>query len=177
MWKVLNKEVISSFPWSCISGLWIMFESRISAGAVEKLPYSQNLCISSWSYVIKDHVKKYAKRYSELTNRTTQQLYKVPTPCIDDHHFKEEDLKFVGELSNVCSQIVLKYFYSACIGRPNILWSVNKLAQSITKWTRACDKTTISFDLLYSSHKWIQTILSSGNHCNKTPILQEILRI
>ena len=35
-----------------------------------------------------------------------QQLYKVSTPCIDDHHFKEEELKSLGELSKVCSQIV-----------------------------------------------------------------------
>ena len=28
----------------------------------------------------------------------------------------------------------------ARIGRPGILWSVNKLARSITKWTKACDK-------------------------------------
>ena len=28
----------------------------------------------------------------------------------------------------------------ARIGRANILWSVNKLARSITKWTKACDK-------------------------------------
>ena len=30
--------------------------------------------------------------------------------------------------------------YLARIGRPDILWSVNKLARSITKWTKACDK-------------------------------------
>ena len=71
---------------------------------------------------------------------TTQQLYKVSTPCIDDHHFKEEETKSVGELSQVCSQIVLKCLYLARIGRPDILWSVNKLARSITKWTKACDK-------------------------------------
>ena len=73
-------------------------------------------------------------------NKSTQQLYKVSTPCIDDHHFKEEEMKFVGELSQVCSQIVLKCLYLARIGRPDILWSVNKLARSITKWTKACDK-------------------------------------
>ena len=28
----------------------------------------------------------------------------------------------------------------ARIGRPDILWAVNKLARSITKWTKACDK-------------------------------------
>ena len=68
-------------------------------------------------------------------HKTTQQLYKVSTPCIDDHHFKEEDLKFVGELSQVCSQIVQKCLHLARIERPDILWSVDKLAQSITKLT------------------------------------------
>ena len=53
---------------------------------------------------------------------------------------KGEELKSVGELSNVCSQIVLKCLYLAHIGRFDILWSVNKFARSITKWTRACDK-------------------------------------
>ena len=86
------------------------------------------------------HAKKCVERYCELANRTTQQLYKVSTPCIDDHHFKEEELKSVGELSKVCSQIVLKCLYLAPIGRLDILWSVNKLARSITKWTKACDK-------------------------------------
>ena len=75
-----------------------------------------------------------------MANKTTQQLYKVSTPCIDDHHFKEEEMKSVGELSHVCSQIVLKCVYLARIGRPDILWSVNKLARSITKWPKACDK-------------------------------------
>ena len=36
--------------------------------------------------------------------KTTQQLYKVSTPCIYDYHFKEEELTSVGELSKVCSQ-------------------------------------------------------------------------
>ena len=117
-----------------------MFESRISAGAAEKLPCSENLRISSWSCDMEGHAKKCVERYCELANRTTQQLYFVSTPCIDDHHFEEEELKFVGELPQVCSQIVLNCLYLARIGRPDILWSVNKLARSITKWTKACDK-------------------------------------
>ena len=72
-----------------------MFESRISAGGIEKLPYSENLRISSWSYDMEGHAKKCVERYCELSNKTTQQLYKVSTPCIDDHHFKEEELKSV----------------------------------------------------------------------------------
>ena len=46
----------------------------------------------------------------------------------------------MGELSKVYSQIVLKCWNLARIGRPDILWSVNKHARSITKWTKACDK-------------------------------------
>ena len=62
---------------------------------------------SAYLFVVYDmegHAKKCVERYCELANRTTQQLYKVSTPCMDDqddHHFKEEELKSVGELSKV----------------------------------------------------------------------------
>ena len=49
------------------------------------------------------HAKKCVELCCELANKTTQ-LYNVSTPCIDDHHFKEEELKSVGEMSQVCSQ-------------------------------------------------------------------------
>ena len=65
-----------------------MFESRISVGGVEKLPCTQHLRISSRSHDMAGHAKKCVERYCELANKTTQQLYKVSTPCIDDHHFK-----------------------------------------------------------------------------------------
>ena len=70
-----------------------------------------------------------------LSNSTKYQVH-----AIDDHHFKEEEMKSFGELSQVCSQIVLKCLYLARIGRPDFLLSVNKLVRSITKWTNACDK-------------------------------------
>ena len=93
--------------------------------------------ISSWSYDMEGHAKKCVERYCELANKTTQQLYKVATPCMYDHQFKEEEMGSVGELSTVCSQIVLKCLYLARIGRPDILWSVNKLARAVTKWTKS----------------------------------------
>ena len=67
-------------------------------------------------------------------------MVQVATPRIDDHQFKEEEIGSVGKFSKVCAQIVLKFLYLARIGRRDILWSVNKLARAITKWTRACDK-------------------------------------
>ena len=202
MWKVLDKEVDLGEPTSfldhenlgCIQrqseinkdivdNYRTMFESRISAGATEKLPCSENLCISSWSYDMEGHAKKCVERYCELANKTTQQLYKLSTPCLDDHHFKEEELKSVGDLAKVCSQIVVKCLYLARIGRPDILWSVNKLARSITKWTKACDKRLsrlipyIHHTFEYKQHCYVGKLPNSADwDCSKTPILQEILR-
>ena len=157
MWKLLKQEVDLGEPTSFLDHVFLgctqrqcdisknivdnyrtMFESRISAGRVEKLPFPQNLRISSWSYDMAGHAKKCVERYCEFANKSTQQLYKVSTPCIDYHHFKEEEMKSVGELPQVCSQTVLKCLYLARIGRPDILWS--GFARSITKWTKACDK-------------------------------------
>ena len=127
LWKVLMKEVNLGEPTPFLDHVHLrctqrecetskdtvdnyrtMFESRISAERVEKLPFPRNLRISSWSYDMAGHAKKCVERYCELANKTTQQLYKVSTPCIDDHHFKEEEMKSVGALSKICSQIVLK---------------------------------------------------------------------
>ena len=119
MWKLLNKEVDLGQPTSfldhehlgctqrqceirdIVDNYRTMLESRISAGRAEKLPYYENFRFSSWSYDTEGHAKKCVERYCELANKTTQQLYKVSTPCIDDHHFKEEEMKSVGELSQV----------------------------------------------------------------------------
>ena len=109
------------------------------------------------------HAKQCVERYCELANKTTQQLYKVSTPCIDDHHFKEEEMKSVGELPQACSQTVLKCLYVARIGRPDILWSVNKLARSITKWTKACDKTLESIDFIFHHTREYKQYCHVGN--------------
>ena len=164
MWKLLNKEVDLGEPTSFLDHVYLgctqrqteiskdtldtyrtMFESRISAGGTEKLPYSENFRISSWSYDMERHAQRCLERYSELANKTTQQLYKVSTPCIDDHHFKEEEMKTAREWSQVC-------LYLARIGRPDILWSVNKLVRSTTKWTKACDKRLNRLISFFSSY-------------------------
>ena len=114
MLKVLNKEVDLGEPTSFLDHVYLgcterqceiskdivdnyrtMFELRISAGRVEKLPFPQNLRISSSSDDMTGHAKKCVERYCELANKTTQQLYKVSTPCIDDHYFEEEETKSV----------------------------------------------------------------------------------
>ena len=72
--------------------------------------------------------------------KSQEQFFKVSRLCLEDRHVKEEELESVGELSEVCSHIVLKCLYLARTGGPDISWSVYKLARSVTKWTQACDR-------------------------------------
>ena len=116
-----------------------MFASRISVGATEKYLVGTNrtrkqlVGLMTWKVMRRN-------AWNDVANKNVEQLYEVSTPCLDDHHYKKEELETVGELSKVCSQIVLKCLYFARIGIPDTVWSVNKLARAVTKWTRACDK-------------------------------------
>ena len=161
MWKKMMKNVDIDEPISFLDHVYVgctqreckpnesiiehckkMFESRISGGATEKLlgwckPHAHTV---ARSYEMEGRAQKCVERYCKLAHKKVEQLYKVSNTCLDDHQSKEEELESVGELSEVCSQIVLKCLDSARIGRPHILWSVNKLARSVTKWTQACDR-------------------------------------
>ena len=92
------------------------------------------------------HAKKCVERYCELANKTTQQLYKVATPCMDDQQLKEEENESVGD----CLQSAHKLFSNACIwlvlGDP-----VNKRARAVAKWARACDRRSARL-ISYSHH-------------------------
>ena len=143
---------------------------RISAGATDKLPGWDKQCAktSAWSYDMEGHARKCVERYCELANKKTEQFFKVSSPCLDDHQIKKEELEHKGELSEVCFHIVLKCLYLARIGRPDILWSVNKLARSITKWTKACDKRLsrlISYIHHTSDYRQYCHVGNAAQHC------------
>ena len=102
------------FPGTCILGmhskkLWTITEpcSNREFLRVDYRNYHtlKNLRISSWSYDMAGHTKKCVERYCELANRTTQQLYTVSTPCIDDHLQRRRN--------KICLRIV-KYMLSNC---------------------------------------------------------------
>ena len=123
-----------------------MFESRIYSRAMEKYQKQKprgNLMpkiylhgLLTWKVMQRNEWKDIANLpIKPLSNYTKSQRH--AWMIINS---KKKKMKSVGELSTVCSQIVLKCLYLARIGRPDILWSVNKLARSITKWTSACDK-------------------------------------
>ena len=117
-----------------------MFESRICTGATGSfLDFGQgNEQVIAWSYNMQGHAEKCIEGYCDWANQSIDQLCRVCTLCIDDHLFKHEEQETVGDLSKVCSQIVLKCMHLARMGRPDIL--VSKLARAVTKWTRARDR-------------------------------------
>ena len=92
VWKELMKEVDLGEPTSFFDHVYLGCTQR----ECETRLHSN---ISSWSYGVEGHAKECVERYSEPTNKTTQQLYEVSTPCLDDHRFKEAELGSVGELS------------------------------------------------------------------------------
>ena len=59
--------------------------------------------------------------------------------------FQERGTWISWRTAKVCSPIVLKCLYFARMGRPDIIWSVNKLARSVTKSTGACDRRVARF--------------------------------
>ena len=73
-----------------------MFESRISAGATEKLPgwEKPHAKTSAWSYDMEGHAHKCVERYCELANKKGRAIIQVSSPCLDDHNFKKEELDF-----------------------------------------------------------------------------------
>ena len=87
-----------------------MFESRISAGTTGKLPGGRNITQKLWrGFMIWKDKRKRALKGIKNWRTKRQQLYKVSSPCLDDHHIKKEELESVGELPQVFfSQIVLK---------------------------------------------------------------------
>ena len=170
-WENEQKSALKSWWSACIwrsladtiEGAKKMFKPQVTAGATQKLPgwEKSHAKTVAWSNDMEGGVKKCLKKLANWQKKKAEQLYKVSAPCLDQN-FKKEELDTVGKLSTVCSQIVLECLSWARIGRPDILWSVNKLARAVTKWTWACDKRLARL-ISYSSHMWIQTILSCGN--------------
>ena len=144
MWKVLNKEVDLGEPTSFVDHikdakiLWTVTEpclNREFPRSELKNSHTPRIFVflhgllwlvmqrSVWNDIV-------SWRTRRRNNSTKYRLLALMTIIS----------KKVGELSQVCSSILLKCFFVPRIGRPDILWSVNKLARSITKWTKACDK-------------------------------------
>ena len=128
----ISKDIVDNYR--------TMFESRISAGTTEKLPCSEKFRISSWSYDMEGHDKEMCgtilwvgKQDDSTTLQSINSMHWRPS-------LQRRRIEIRGRMVKRMFSNFLNCLYLARIGRPDILWSVNKLARSITKWTKACDK-------------------------------------
>ena len=65
------------------------------------------------------------------------------------------------------------------VGRPDILWSVNKFAHAVTKWTKACDKRSHTFITQVNTGNFVMWETQHNNEdydCFEILILQETLK-
>ena len=112
MLKLLNKRIrfrrVHIFPGSCVclgcnprqcqtskdivDNHRIMFESRIFAVGSEKNHHTPQIFVFLHGLMIWNVMQRNV--WSDIAshqNKTFQQFYKTCTPCIDEHHFKEEE--------------------------------------------------------------------------------------
>ena len=178
MWKILNKDVDWEESTSFLDHVYFDCTHRqcewrkILLNKTKNHVWIQNfrrnkweiimfwkLRVSSWSYDMEDHVKKCVERIvswriGRLHNSTMCQLHASMTTTS-----KKKNWNPWENCRKLCSQIVPTYLYLARIGEHNIPWLVIKLARSITKRTKACDKRLFRLVFLHPSNMWEQVVL------------------
>ena len=141
-----------------------MFGTRFSAGAAEQSLGWEKLNAKkvAWSYEMEGHARKCVERYCELANKKVKQFFKISSLCLDEHRFKQEELELVGELSQVCSQLVLKCSHVARVGRPDVQWLSTNLQEQSQIWTEACGRRIGNIDFRHAPHKWLRQYCHVG---------------
>ena len=161
MWKYCERRWFwrtDVIPWPCLFGLHSkrMSNKQRYCRQLQEHVRIQNLCwsyteklqstgkldanISSWSYDMEGHAKK---SWKDIANWQTKQLNSYTK---SQHHAltTTNSRKKKWDLLENCQKFAHRLFPNACI------WPVlvdlifygpwTKLARSITKWTKACDK-------------------------------------
>ena len=204
MWKVLNKEVDLGEPTSFLDHLYLdctqrqceiskdivdnyrtMFEYKISAGATENLPCSENLSISSWSYDMECHAEKRVERYCELANKNDSTTPQSINSMLWRPSFRRRSIEIRGRL--------VKSMLSNC-SEMLIFWHVLDDVIFYGQWTNLHDRSQngpklvatdyVVWSLTFITHVIANNIVmwetlpnNADWDCFKTPILQEIMRI
>ena len=120
-----------------------MLESRVSAGATQKITWVGETS-AKIGCVVPRHGRTCSKiALRDIANWRTKRQSSYTKSQVLVWMIIISRKRNLNQLENgqkICSQIVLKCLHLARVGKPDILWSVNKLARSVTDWTRACDK-------------------------------------
>ena len=137
------------------------FQSRISAGATKKIPgWSEVRAKSPTTW--KDVLENVWNGVANWKTRRQSNHTMFPVFVWTMTKFKRKNWGPKVNCQKFAS-IVLKCLYRTRIGRPDILWSINKLARCVTKWTPSMCGSTLSIVFLYKI-QILQEILKIQNH-------------
>ena len=154
-WKILIEDVDLGETISCLDHVYLGCTQRESQISKDIVYYYRNMCESRISVGATESCQKQnprcnlmPKRYllGPMTWKVTQRnVWKdIANFRIKRLNNKTKSQSHAWEqLENYplfAHRLFWNVFFLARIGRPDILWSVNKLARAVTKWTKACDK-------------------------------------
>ena len=165
------------FPWSCIPGVHskTMPNKQRYCGQLQNHVWIANFRGGNtkasilWESLYFFMAVWYGGSCKELCGATlwvskqddSTTLQSIYSPCIDDHHFKE-GMKCIGELSQVCSQIVLKMFKIDTNWKTRYSMVSEQTCTIKHKMDQSLWQTLESIYFIHSSHMWIQTVLQCG---------------
>ena len=136
---LLNQVFLACTPKECEPNLEIvkefknLFETLISEGPIKQLPCWDRshadtlLGLLTWNRMRRHAWNDRVRWQTHTCTRSPLLVWIIISST-------------VGDLSRVCSQILLTCFYWARIGRPDMLCTVNCVARSVKKWNRSCDE-------------------------------------
>ena len=136
-----------------------MFESRISAGATEKLPETKATekpdanTISSWPCDMEGHAKKFVERHCELAIKN-----KLSNYTKSQRHAwmiiisKKKNWNPWENLQKHALKLFWHVYFWHVLGGLIFLWSVNKLARAVTKGQKLVTKVWRVWSLTFITH-------------------------
>ena len=138
IWDALNvnanrtKSLLSSTQ-KCLNHEFLLEQLKNYQGA--KNPLAETV-LRTWKDMLENALRDTASWQTK--KRISYTKFQVPAWMITKS--RRRSLNQWENYPMYAHKIVLKCLYVARIGQPDVLWSVNKLARSVTKWTGACDK-------------------------------------
>ena len=118
----------------------------------------------AWSSGMEGHAQKCV----EWTGKQESWAIAQSLGSLLGHQFIKEELESVGKYLKCAHKMFSKCLYLARIGRPDILWSVNKLARAVTKWTQACKRRVarlISYIHHTQDYRQNCHVCNTAQHC------------